>query len=211
MGQATVGAMVVWSENLQNFDKKSFRHYNLEAKDEYSQMKELLSRRAESFIKNPAPNLWIIDGGETLLKLAYDITSSVGVNIDIIAIAKEKIDSKAHRAKGKAKDIIYFRDKNKIFQKLNLQTSDKRLQFVQKQRDEAHRFVIDFHKKQKRVQDKQISLLQIKGIGEAKVKKLLLYFGEFDKIKSASFDELKTVLNEKDAKTILEYFINFKD
>lgn len=211
MGQATVGAMVVWSENLQNFDKKSFRHYNLEAKDEYSQMKELLSRRAESFIKNPAPNLWIIDGGETLLKLAYDITSSVGVNIDIIAIAKEKIDSKAHRAKGKAKDIIYFRDKNKIFQKLNLQTSDKRLQFVQKQRDEAHRFVINFHKKQKRVQDKQISLLQIKGIGEAKVKKLLLYFGEFDKIKSASFDELKTVLNEKDAKTILEYFINFKD
>lgn len=211
MGQATVGAMVVWSENLNNFDKKSFRHYNLEAKDEYSQMKELLSRRAESFIKNPAPNLWIIDGGETLLKLAYDIVASVGIDLDIIAIAKEKIDAKAHRAKGKARDIIYFRDKDKIFQKLNLQTSDKRLQFVQKQRDEAHRFVINFHKKQKRVQDKQISLLQIKGIGEAKVKKLLLYFGEFEKIKSANFEELKTVLNETDANNILEYFINFKD
>ena len=54
--------------------------------------------------------------------------------------------------------------------------------------------------------DKQISLLQIKGIGEAKVKKLLLYFGEFEKIKSASLDELTEVLNEKDAIVINDYF-----
>ena len=211
MGQATVGAMVVWSEELNTFDKKAFRHYNLESKDEYSQMREMLIRRVESFEKNPAPDLWIIDGGETLLKLAYDIIQSVGMNLDIIAIAKEKVDAKAHRAKGAAKDIVHYRDKNKEFKNFKLSTSDKRLQFVQRQRDEAHRFVINFHKKQKRTQDKQISLLQIKGIGEAKIKKLLLYFGEFEKIKNASIEELRNVLNEKDAITLTNYFTTPKD
>ncbi|MCT7911628.1 excinuclease ABC subunit UvrC [Arcobacter lacus] len=211
MGQATVGAMIVWNETLNSFDKKAFRHYNLESKDEYSQMREMLIRRVESFLKNPAPDLWIIDGGETLLKLAYDIVQSVGVNLDIIAIAKEKLDAKARRAKGAAKDIIHYKNIAGEFKNFNLQTSDKRLQFVQKQRDEAHRFAITFHKKQKRAQDKQISLLQIKGIGEAKIKKLLLYFGEFEKIRKASLNELKTVLNEKDANTISDYFTNFKD
>lgn len=211
MGQATVGAMIVWNEELNTFDKKAFRHYNLESKDEYSQMREMLIRRVESFEKNPAPDLWIIDGGETLLKLAYDIVLSVGVNLDIIAVAKEKVDAKAHRAKGAAKDIIHYKTKSGEFKNLKLSTSDKRLQFVQRQRDEAHRFVINFHKKQKRAEDKQISLLQIKGIGEAKIKKLLLYFGEFEKIKNASVEELKNVLNEKDAIIISNYFINPKD
>ena len=84
--------------------------------------------------------------------------------------------------------------------------SDKRLQFIQRLRDEAHRFAITFHKKQKRKEDKEISLLQIQGIGEAKIKKLLLYFGEFEKIKTSNFDELKDVLNETDAKNLIEYF-----
>ena len=203
MGQATVGAMVVFDD--EKFEKQSFRHYNLESKDEYSQMREILMRRVESFEKNPPPNLWIIDGGATLLKLAYDIIQSVGVNLDIIAIAKEKIDFKAHRAKGAAKDIVHFK-KDGIIESLKLESSDKRLQFVQRQRDEAHRFVINFHKKQKRNEDKQISLLNIKGIGEAKVKKLLLYFGSFENIKSATIENLKEVLNEKDSILIFEHF-----
>ena len=206
MGQATVGAMVVWNEEINAFDKKDFRHYNLESKDEYSQMREMLMRRVDSFEKNPAPDLWILDGGSTLLKLAYDIINSTGVNLDIIAIAKEKVDAKAHRAKGAAKDIVHYKDEKGEYRALKLETSDQRLQFVQRQRDEAHRFVINFHKKQKRKEDKQISLLQIKGIGEAKVKKLLLYFGEFEKIRNASFEDLKDVLNEKDATLISDYF-----
>lgn len=202
MGQATVGAMVTWEEK---FVKSDFRHYNLESKDEYSQMRETLLRRVESFEKNPAPDMWVLDGGETLLKLAIDIRNSCGVNLDIIAIAKEKLDFKAHRAKGSAKDIIYY-EKDGLIEKFDLLPSDKRLQFVQRLRDEAHRFAITFHKKQKRREDTQISLLQIKGIGEAKVKKLLLYFGTFDNIKSAKLEELKDVLNEKDAMLIINYF-----
>ena len=211
MGQATVGAMVVWNDEINGFDRKDFRHYNLESKDEYSQMREMLMRRVDSFEKNPAPDLWVIDGGSTLLKLAYDIINSCGVNLDVIAIAKEKVDAKAHRAKGAAKDIVHYKDQRGEYRALKLETSDQRLQFVQRQRDEAHRFVINFHKKQKRKEDKQISLLQIKGIGEAKVKKLLLYFGEFEKIRNASMEELKEVLNQKDAVVISNYFNQKED
>ncbi|MFA7084357.1 MAG: excinuclease ABC subunit UvrC [Arcobacteraceae bacterium] len=202
MGQACVGAMVVWEDK---FLKTDFRHYNLDALDEYAQMKEILTRRVESFEKNPAPDLWILDGGSTLLKLAYDIIESVGVSMDIIAIAKEKVDAKANRSKGAAKDILHYKIDGE-FKALKLSTSDQRLQFVQRQRDEAHRFVITFHKKQKRKEDKQISLLQLHGIGEAKVKKLLLYFGTFEAIKSANFETLKEVLNEKDAIVLFNHF-----
>ena len=211
MGQATVGALVAWSEELNGFNKKEFRHYNLESKDEYSQMREMLIRRTESFEKSSPPDLCVIDGGETLLKLAYDIINSSGANLDIIAIAKEKIDAKAHRAKGSANDIIHYKDKQGNIRSLKLKPSDQRLHFVQRLRDEAHRFVINYHKKQKRKEDKQVSLLQINGIGEAKVKKLLLYFGEFEKIKTATFEELTTVINEKDANLIIDYFKKQED
>lgn len=211
MGQATVGAMVVWNEEINAFDKKQFRHYNLESKDEYSQMREMLMRRVESFEKVSPPDLWVIDGGETLLKLAYDIIQSAAVNLDIVAIAKEKVDAKAHRAKGAAKDIVHYKDKSGEIRSIKLKPSDQRLQFIQRQRDEAHRFVINFHKKQKRKEDKQVSLLQIKGIGEAKVKKLLLYFGSFEEIKEASVSELKEVLNEKDAILLNNYFHDEKE
>src|SRR5574344_1240618 len=205
MGQATVGGMVVWNKGKENFDKKSYRHYNLESLDEYSQMKEMLYRRVESFDKNNPPDLWVIDGGTTLLNLAFDIVDSIGVNLDIIAISKQKVDAKAYRAKGNAKDIVHFKQNGEI-KSLNLLPSDKRLQFIQRLRDEAHRFAISFHKKQKRKEDKEISLLQINGIVEAKIKKLLLYFGEFEKIKNASLEELKAVLNEVDSKNIFDYF-----
>ncbi len=198
MGQAKVGAMIVWDNSC--FFKDDYRLYNLEANDEYGQMKEMLTRRVKRFSENPAPDLWVIDGGQTLLNLAYDIVQSVGVNLDIIAIAKEKIDAKAHRAKGAAKDILYTKD-----QVFRLETSDRRLQFIQRLRDEAHRSAITFHKKQKRKEDKQISLLNIKGIGEAKVKKLLNYFGTFEEIKHSNIEQLLEVLNKKDAELIIEY------
>jgi excinuclease ABC subunit C len=141
-GVATVGAMIVYENG--EFDKKSYRTYHLDAKDEYAQMRETLTRRVNSFSKNSPPDLWIIDGGATLLKLAFEIIDSAGVFIDIIAISKEKVDAKAHRAKGKADDIIYTKDD--IFK---LKNSDKRLQWTQNLRDEAHRSAITFHKKNK--------------------------------------------------------------
>jgi len=199
MGQATVGSMIVWDND--SFSKEDYRLYNLESKDEYAQMKEMLTRRALKFEENSPPDMWVIDGGKALINLAKDILQSCGVNIEVIGIAKEKIDAKAHRAKGAAKDILYYDDEI-----LKLQTSDTRLHFFQRLRDEAHRTAINFHKKQKRAEDKQISLLEIKGIGKAKVQKLLQYYGSFENIKNASIESLKELLNEKDATMLFTYF-----
>ena len=194
-GMATVGAMVVY-ENTK-FDKKSYRTYHLEAKDEYAQMRETLTRRVQSFSKNSPPDLWILDGGATLLKLALDILESNSIFLDVIAISKEKIDAKAHRAKGKANDILHTKDD--IFR---LKNSDKRLQWTQNLRDEAHRSAINFHKKTKLKLDKESKLLALKGISQAKVIKLLNHFGTFQALKTLSIEEISTILNAKDAQII---------
>jgi excinuclease ABC subunit C len=198
-GVATVGAMVVYESG--KFDKKSYRTYHLKAKDEYAQMRETLSRRVESFSKNSPPDLWVLDGGATLLKLALEIIESNGVYIDVIAISKEKVDAKAHRAKGKANDIIYT--KNDLFR---LKNSDKRLQFVQNMRDEAHRAAINFHKKTKLKLDQESKLLSLHGISTAKVQKLLNHFGTFEELKKVTIEEISSVLNEKDAKTVKNFY-----
>ena len=195
MGVATVGAMVVWSEG--KWLKNDYRRYELEAKDEYAQMKEMLARRIESFNKNSPPDLWILDGGETLRKLAVSLLEAAKINLEVIAIAKEKLDAKAHRAKGAAKDIIYTQQS--VFE---LKTTDKRLQWVQRQRDEAHRFAITYHQNKKRKDDTQNSLLQKQGIGPATIKKLLNYFGTFKAIEEATYKEISVASSEKIAKIL---------
>ena len=196
MGVATVGAMVVWNEV--RWSKKDYRRYALEAKDEYGQMREMLTRRIESFEKNPPPDLWILDGGETLRRLAILLLEEAKVSLEVIAIAKEKLNAKSHRAKGSAKDIIYT--KESVFE---LSTNDRRLQWVQRQRDEAHRFAITYHQNRKRKEDTQNSLLQKKGIGQATIKKLLNYFGTFEAIQNASYDEISVASSEKIAKILI--------
>ena len=198
-GVATVGAMILYEDG--KFDKKSYRTYHLEAKDEYSQMREMLSRRVASFSKNTPPDLWILDGGATLLKLALEILESNGVFLDVIAISKEKIDAKAHRAKGKANDILYT--KKEAFR---LKNSDKRLQFIQNLRDEAHRVAIGFHKKTKLKLDQESKLLSLHGISPAKVQKLLNYFGTFERLKTLKEEEISLLLNAKDAKIIKKFY-----
>lgn len=186
MGSSPVGACVRWCDG---WDKARYRHYNLYSLDEYAQMRETLLRRIESFEKNSPPNLWVLDGGATLLNLASDLLESAGVEIDLLAVSKEKIDHKAHRAKGKANDVIYSID-----EKFKLNTRDEVLLFLQNIRDEAHRFAITFHKKQKQKIDMNISLLEQKGVSKKRIQKLISYFGTFKNIKNASSDEIKSII-----------------
>lgn len=137
-----VGGMISYMNY--DFYKPGYRHYNLSGKDEYSQMREMLTRRAKSFDENPAPSLWLLDGGLAQINLALEILESSGARVSVLAIAKEKRDFKAYRAKGHAKDIV--RSKHLEFR---LQTNDHCLQFLQKLRDEAHRFAITFHRNKK--------------------------------------------------------------
>ncbi len=194
-GQARVGAMIVWDNG--KWDKSSYRKYQLKSKDEYGQMKEMVSRRIEKFNSGKRANLWVIDGGDTLLQLALKLIKEAKIELDIIAIAKEKLDYKTRRAKGGARDIIYT--KNSVFE---LKPTDKRLQWVQRLRDEAHRFALSYHKKKKREEDMKSSLLEKKGIGKATLKKLLNYFGTFEAINSASFNEISVASSKKVAKIL---------
>ncbi|WP_292658851.1 excinuclease ABC subunit UvrC [Nitratifractor sp.] len=195
MGEASVGAMVVWDEGA--WEKSSYRRYRLEAKDEYHQMMEMLERRIGDFDKEPPPDLWLIDGGETLRRLAEDLLRQAGVNLPVLAIAKEKLDAKAHRAKGAARDLLHG-----PAGELRLDPRDARLQWLQRLRDEAHRFAITYHRNQKRRQDRRITLLEQKGIGPATLRKLLDYFSTFDAIMNADASTLSEVAGERAAKTI---------
>lgn len=195
MGVAIVGGMVVWDEG--KWDKSSYRRYALDARDEYGQMKEMLSRRIERFKESPAPDLWILDGGQANLNLALSLLQEAQVNLDVIAIAKEKLDAKAHRAKGAAKDMIYT-----PIGLFELKANDKKLHWIQRQRDESHRYAITYHKNKKRKEDTQVLLLQKKGIGKATVTKLINYFGTFEAINDASQESLTKVTNQKIASII---------
>jgi len=190
MGVARVGAMVVWNE--EKWDKNSYRRYTLHERDECGQMREMLSRRIEKFEKEPAPDLWILDGGQANLNIAKKLLKERNINLEVIAIAKEKLDSKAYRAKGAAKDTIYTNEGI-----IELKANDKRLHWIQKQRDEAHRYVIRYHQNKKRKEDTQISLLSKKGIGKATVKKLIDFFGSFDAIKNASREDIEKVTSQR--------------
>jgi len=190
MGVATVGGMVVWDEG--KWDKQSYRRYELHAHDETGQMREMLSRRIANFTTDPAPDLWILDGGQANLNLAQKLLNEAQINLDVIAIAKEKLDAKAHRAKGASKDLLYT-PKGII----ELKSGDKRLHWIQRQRDEAHRYAITYHQNKKRKEDTQISLLNKKGIGKATVKKLIDYFGTFEAIENASKEDIEKVTNKK--------------
>ncbi len=198
MGAATVGGMVVWDEG--KWDKSAYRRYTLHERDEYGQMKEMLSRRIENFKEEPAPDLWILDGGQANLNLAKTLLKEAHVNLDVIAIAKEKLDSKAHRAKGAAKDLLHT-----SHGLIELKPNDKRLHWIQRQRDEAHRYAITYHQNKKRKDDTQISLLNKKGIGKATVKKLIDYFGTFEAIENASYEDLEKVTNKKISNIIKNY------
>ena len=196
-GAAPVGAMVVWENG--EFNKAKYRHMHLNSINDYDQMSQVLTHRAKSFEKTPPPDLWIIDGGGALLNLAEDIIKSSGANVDIIAISKEKIDAKANRSKGKANDKIYTN-----IGKFSLNPNDTKLQFIQRLRDEAHRFAISFHQKSRQKSDLQSSQLSALGISKGSIIKLINYFGSFENIQKASFDEIKKVTNKIVATKIIK-------
>lgn len=181
-GSAPVGAMIAYKDG--GFYKANYRHYHLDFNNDYHQMQSTLTTRAQRFDKMSAPDLWVIDGGTTLLELALQIVQSSGANIDVLAISKEKVDSKSRRAKGFAKDIIHSKQGS-----FKLNTHDKKLLFLQRLRDESHRFAITFHQKTKRRNDLASSALEKEGFSKAQIKKMLNYYGTFEAINKANKDE----------------------
>ncbi len=178
-GSHNVGGMVVYENG--DFIRNAYRRFELHSSDEYSQMSEMLTRRAKKFESNPPPDLWLLDGGKAQINLALDILKSVGANVDVIAIAKMKHNAKAYRSKGNALDIL--RTQNAEF-KLN--TNDKRLQFCQKLRDEVHRYAITYHRNKKQKDMQKAQIMDNSSYSKAQIKRLLDYFGSFNALQSAS-------------------------
>ncbi|CRF40611.1 GIY-YIG nuclease family protein [Helicobacter ailurogastricus] len=137
---ACVGGMVVWLGG--KWVKNAYRRYTLQGKDEYSQMQEMLERRAK---QGKFPDLWLIDGGRAQALLATQILESFGASVAVIALAKEKANKRAKRGGGDVADVIY-----NTSQTWHLEAQDVRLQFLQKLRDEAHRFALAYHRLKKR-------------------------------------------------------------
>lgn len=201
-GQAKVGAMIAWQSGANDgeFYKPAYRHMHLDGSSDYEQMKEMLTARALRFESVAPPDLWLIDGGKALRDLALDIVRSSGANVDVLAIAKEKIDAKAHRAKGSALDKIHC-----DLGEMRLSPNDEKLQFLQRMRDEAHRFAITFHRKTRDKENLAKSELANLGLSAGAIKKLLDFYGSFEAIKSASNNEIASVAGLVAAKKLLNH------
>ena len=208
MGSNSVGALITFG--MEGFIKKQYRKFNIKNKelnsgDDYGMLKEVFERRFSKIIKNIKktdviiPDLVIIDGGKGQYSVGRKILDEYGFHdIPIIAIAKGK-----NRNKG---DETFIHKSNSI--KLNKR--EPLLFFLQRLRDEAHRFAVSSHRMKRRKSLTKSLLDQINGIGRARKRALLNYFGSAREVESASFDDLKKVegIEISVAKKVHDFFHN---
>ena len=203
-GSDCVGALITFSN--EGFEKKRYRKFNIRNDlvkgDDYGMLKEVLFRRFSKAVKEKAgalslPDLIMVDGGKGQYSVSREILNELGLHdLPIIAIAKGK-----NRNAGD--ETMFFEDKSYKFKK-----NDPLLFFIQRLRDEAHRFAISSHRSKRKKNLSKSLLDQITGIGKQRKRALLNHFGSARSVESASFEELKSVEGIEDnvAKKIYNYF-----
>ncbi len=139
-GKQAVGAMVVFKDGVP--DKSSYRRFKIKSvnqPDDYSMMREILKRRyIRAIEENNIPDLTIIDGGKGHLSVANEVLIELGVfSVDLISIAKGK----------KEKSTIDHIFSSVNSEQINLESDSSELLFIQRIRDEAHRFAVTYHRK----------------------------------------------------------------
>ena len=165
-------------------------------------MKEVLFRRFSKAIKEKSgsltlPDLIIIDGGKGQYSVSREVLNELGLHdLPILAVAKGK-----KRNAGEEK--IYHKGKEFV-----LSRNNPLLFFIQRLRDEAHRFAISTHRAKRKKNLSRSLLDQIQGIGKQRKRALLNHFGSARSVESASLDDLKSVEGIEDsiAKKIYNYF-----
>jgi excinuclease ABC subunit C len=216
MGTNAVGAMIVAGPS--GFMKTHYRTFNIRSQelvpgDDFGMMREVLTRRFSRLMKEvpqerntahgddsfPAwPDLIVIDGGKGQLQAVLDTLKEVGViNLPIVAIAKGE-DRNAGRE-------TFFQPERDPFK---LQPRDPTLYFIQRLRDEAHRFAIGTHRAKRKRDVEANPLDEIAGIGPRRKRALLLHFGTIKAIRKASLQDLLTApgINAATAKLVHAYF-----
>ncbi|MAJ85569.1 MAG: excinuclease ABC subunit C [Candidatus Pelagibacter sp.] len=203
-GTDSVGSLICFSN--EGFVKKRYRKFNIKnekiKRDDYGMMKEVLFRRFSKAIKEKSgslslPDLIIIDGGKGQYSVSREVLNELGLHdLPIIAVAKGK-----RRNAGEEK--IYHQNKEFI-----LNRNDPLLFFIQRIRDEAHRFAISTHRAKRKKNLSKSLLDQIQGIGKQRKRALLNHFGSARSVESASLDDLKSVEGIEDsmANKIYNYF-----
>lgn len=196
-GQYAVGSMVSFSEGKPDTSGyRRFRIKTIEGADDYSMMYEILKRRYRN--ATDLPDLIVIDGGKGQLNIALSVLEELKIgDIDVIGLAKEHRDEKEmsffHKGKmkiDKEEDRIYLpMRKNPVY----LSRYPSALFVLQRVRDEAHRFAVSYYRKLKEQADFRSVIDEIPGVGDVKKKAILGYFGDIEKIKRASKEELTKI------------------
>ncbi|MDC0344491.1 excinuclease ABC subunit UvrC [Pelagibacteraceae bacterium] len=203
-GTDCIGGLITFGND--GFVKKRYRKFNIKNDavkgDDYGMLKEVLFRRFSKIMKEKSgalslPDLVMIDGGKGQYSVSRNLLNELGLHdMPVIAIAKGK-----NRNAGD--ETIYHKNKEYKFEK-----NDPLLFFIQRLRDEAHRFAISTHRARRKKSLSKSLLDQINGIGKQRKKSLLNHFGSARAVESASFEELKFVEGIEDnvAKKIYDYF-----
>jgi excinuclease ABC subunit C len=193
-GTNPVASMVTFVDGKK--ETKGYRHYKIRSTkgDDYTAMKEVLHRR---YSKGDLPDLVIVDGGKGQLGLVTSLFEELEIaTVDVIALAKEK----GRHDKGLSNERVF----QPHFETPKLLSQGPLLFFLQRIRDEAHRFAISYHKKLREKRVVTSVLDEIPGIGPLKKARLLKHFKSLSAIESASVEDLQEVegIHRKDAENI---------
>jgi excinuclease ABC subunit C len=213
-GTNAVGAMIVAGPD--GFVKNQYRKFNIKSEgltpgDDYGMMREVLERRFKRLL-SPSdadkaktddtvpqwPDLVIIDGGRGQLNAVREIFQTLGLTqVSLMAVAKGP-DRDAGR------ETLFMPDREAI----KLEPRDPVLYFIQRLRDEAHRFVIGSHRKRRTKDIREAGLQEIPGIGPSRKRALLHHFGTLKEIERASITDLGKVpgVSAESARKIFEFF-----
>ncbi|MBT8330799.1 MAG: excinuclease ABC subunit C, partial [Deltaproteobacteria bacterium] len=186
-----VASMVVFEKGKPR--KSAYRKFKIKAvdiQDDYAYMREVLHRRLAKLKSQPEsgarPDLLMVDGGRGQLGIALAVIGELALEdqFDMIAIAKK--DEK----KGQVQDKIFKPGRSNP---IAFGKDADLLLFLQRIRDEAHRFAISFHRKRRAKDALQSELDGIPGVGKARKTILLKHFKSIKKIRKASIDQLNAL------------------
>lgn len=175
---------------------KEYRHFHIktvEGPNDFASMKEIVGRRYKRLLEEgkPLPKLVVIDGGKGQLSSAVEALQELGIygKMPIIGIAK------------RLEEIYFPGDSYPI----HIDKKSESLKLLQRIRDEAHRFAITFHRNVRSKNAFKSQLIEIPGIGESTLEKLLKHFKSVKKIQKASEEEVAQLLGASKAKILMEW------
>ncbi len=193
-GSSPVAACVVFKKGKPS--KKEYRHYNIKSvavPDDYASMREVVERRYARLIKegSPLPQLVVIDGGKGQVHAALEALKKVGLDGKIATIGiAERLE-----------EIYYPNDPVPLYIDKNSET----LKLIQRLRDEAHRFGLSFHQKQRSNRQLVSELDGVKGIGPATKNKLLAHFKSIKRLKEAEQEDIVSLVGPSKGNIIRQW------